>query len=107
MPLLETRNLTAFYGDFQALYGVDTTLDRGETIAIIGANGAGKSTFLKSIAGLIQGAADSVVFDGAPETLTDAVARDIYGLEAGEVLDTAPQVPGADAIPGVREAAAA
>ena len=66
MPLLETRNLTAFYGDFQALYGVDTTLDRGETIAIIGANGAGKSTFLKSIAGLIQGAADSVVFDGTP-----------------------------------------
>lgn len=66
MPLLETRNLTAFYGDFQALYGVDTTLDRGETIAIIGANGAGKSTFLKSIAGLIQGAADSVLFDGTP-----------------------------------------
>ena len=45
--------LTAFYGDFQALYGIDTTLDSGETIAIIGANGAGKSTFLKSIAGLI------------------------------------------------------
>ncbi|MBR0716791.1 ABC transporter ATP-binding protein [Bradyrhizobium liaoningense] len=66
MPLLETRNLTAFYGDFQALYGVDTTLDRGETIAIIGANGAGKSTFLKSIAGLIHGAPDSVLLDGAP-----------------------------------------
>ena len=66
MPLLETRKLTAFYGDFQALYGIDTTLDRGETIAIIGANGAGKSTFLKSIAGLIQGAADSVLFDGTP-----------------------------------------
>ena len=42
MPLLETRNLTAFYGDFQALYGIDTTLDAGETIAIIGANGAGQ-----------------------------------------------------------------
>ena len=66
MPLLETRNLTAFYGDFQALYGVDTTLDQGETIAIIGANGAGKSTFLKSIAGLIHGATDSVLLDGAP-----------------------------------------
>ena len=66
MPLLETRKLTAFYGDFQALYGIDTTLESGETIAIIGANGAGKSTFLKSIAGLIQGAADSVVFDGTP-----------------------------------------
>jgi branched-chain amino acid transport system ATP-binding protein len=66
MPLLETRKLTAHYGDFQALYGVDTTLDKGETIAIIGANGAGKSTFLKAIAGLIHRAADSVWLDGAP-----------------------------------------
>jgi ABC-type branched-subunit amino acid transport system ATPase component len=55
MPLLETRKLKAFYGDFQALYGIDTTLEKGETIAIIGANGAGKSTFLRAIAGLIHG----------------------------------------------------
>ena len=40
MPLLETRKLTAFYGDFQALYGIDTTLREGETIAIIGAKTA-------------------------------------------------------------------
>jgi branched-chain amino acid transport system ATP-binding protein len=66
MALLETRNLTSFYGDFQALYGIDTLLERGETIAIIGANGAGKSTFLKAIAGLIRGAADSVILDGQP-----------------------------------------
>ncbi len=66
MPLLETRKLTAFYGDFQALYGIDTTLDTGETIAIIGANGAGKSTFLKTVAGLIRSAADSVLLDGEP-----------------------------------------
>jgi branched-chain amino acid transport system ATP-binding protein len=66
MPLLETRNLTAFYGDFQALYGIDMMLDKGETVAIIGANGAGKSTFLKAVAGLIQGAAGSVLLDGAP-----------------------------------------
>src|SRR5689334_373102 len=66
MPLLETRKLTAFYGDFQVLYGIDTMLDEGETIAIIGANGAGKSTFLKAIAGLIRRQADSVLFDGAP-----------------------------------------
>ena len=66
MPLLETRELTAFYGDFQALYGIDTELETGETIAIIGANGAGKSTFLKAIAGLIRGAADSVLLDGRP-----------------------------------------
>jgi branched-chain amino acid transport system ATP-binding protein len=66
MALLETRKLVAFYGDFQALYGVDTTLDTGETIAIIGANGAGKSTYLKAIAGLIPGTADSVLLDGRP-----------------------------------------
>jgi len=66
MPLLQTRGLTAFYGDFQALYGIDTTLEKGETIAIIGANGAGKSTFLKAIAGLIHGTADSVLLDGSP-----------------------------------------
>jgi branched-chain amino acid transport system ATP-binding protein len=66
MPLLETRDLKAFYGDFQALYGIDTRLEAGETIAIIGANGAGKSTYLKAIAGLIRRQADSVLFDGRP-----------------------------------------
>src|SRR5262245_60337216 len=64
--LLETHALTAFYGDFQALYGLDTILNAGETVAIIGANGAGKSTYLKSIAGLIAGEPDSVGFDGEP-----------------------------------------
>jgi branched-chain amino acid transport system ATP-binding protein len=64
MALLATHQLTAFYGDFQALYGVDTILDAGETVAIIGANGAGKSTYLKSITGLIRGTPDSVHFDG-------------------------------------------
>ncbi|GLR84270.1 ABC transporter ATP-binding protein [Bradyrhizobium iriomotense] len=66
MPLLRTQKLTAFYGDFQALYGIDTSLEASETIAIIGANGAGKSTFLKAIAGLIEGPADSVLLDGLP-----------------------------------------
>ena len=66
MPLLSTHNLTAFYGDFQALYGVDLGFDAGETIAIIGANGAGKSTFLKAIAGLIPSRPDSVLLDGQP-----------------------------------------
>jgi branched-chain amino acid transport system ATP-binding protein len=43
---LATHRLTAFYGDFQALYGIDLELMEGETVAIFGANGAGKSTFL-------------------------------------------------------------
>jgi len=64
--LLEVRALTAFYGDFQALFGVSLGVARGEVVAIIGANGAGKSTLLRSIAGLMPGRRDAVVFDGEP-----------------------------------------
>lgn len=66
MALLETRTLKSFYGDFQALYGIDTMLEESETVAIIGANGAGKSTYLKSIAGLIRNEPGMVMFDGQP-----------------------------------------
>jgi branched-chain amino acid transport system ATP-binding protein len=44
-PLLETKGLTALYGDFQALFGIDVTVGQGECVALIGSNGAGKSTF--------------------------------------------------------------
>jgi len=58
--LLATRGLEAFYGDFQALFGIDLDLAEGETIAIIGANGAGKSTFLRTVTGLLSAPADAV-----------------------------------------------
>jgi branched-chain amino acid transport system ATP-binding protein len=63
-PLLETRGLTAFYGDSQALFGIDFRIERNETVAIIGSNGAGKSTLLKSIIGLVPANAEAVYFDG-------------------------------------------
>jgi branched-chain amino acid transport system ATP-binding protein len=62
--LLEIRGLTAFYGDFQAIFGIDIDLDAGETIAVIGANGAGKSTLMRSIAGVIANRADMVLHRG-------------------------------------------
>jgi branched-chain amino acid transport system ATP-binding protein len=64
--LLDVRALSAFYGDFQALFGISLAVARGEVVAIIGANGAGKSTLLKSIAGLMPARRDAIVFDGAP-----------------------------------------
>jgi branched-chain amino acid transport system ATP-binding protein len=65
-PILQTVGLVARYGDFQALYGIDTVVRQGETIAIIGANGAGKSSYLKAIAGLIRVEPGSVRFDDKP-----------------------------------------
>ncbi|MGB7037534.1 MAG: ABC transporter ATP-binding protein [Xanthobacteraceae bacterium] len=66
MTLLRTQNLSAFYGDFQALFGVDVTVEQGETVAIIGANGAGKTTLLRTIAGALPTAPASVLLDGEP-----------------------------------------
>ena len=57
------RGLDAFYGDFQALFGVSMEIARGEAVAMIGANGAGKSTLLKSIAGLMRSRRDGIAFE--------------------------------------------
>ena len=78
MSFLEIENLTAFYGDFQALFGINMSIEKGETVAAIGANGAGKSTFLRSITGLVQSSANKFLYDG--ETLTGKAAADIVGL---------------------------
>jgi branched-chain amino acid transport system ATP-binding protein len=64
--LLQTEGLTAFYGDAQALFGIDLRVERGEVVAIIGANGAGKSTFMKAVTGLVRAPAGQIRFDGAP-----------------------------------------
>jgi branched-chain amino acid transport system ATP-binding protein len=74
--LLSTRDLTAFYGDFQALFGIDFEIAAGEIVAIIGSNGAGKSTFLRAVTGLLEAPADAVRFDG----------KSIGGLPAHDIV---------------------
>lgn len=62
--LLDVTGLTAFYGDFQALFGLDLHVFEGETVAIIGSNGAGKSTFLRSLTGLRPTMGQNILFGG-------------------------------------------
>lgn len=62
--LLNTRDLSAGYGDFQALFGIDFTVEQGETVAIVGSNGAGKSSLLFALTGVISVARDSIAFAG-------------------------------------------
>jgi branched-chain amino acid transport system ATP-binding protein len=64
MSLLRVRSLSAFYGSFQALFDVSLEADEGETVAVIGANGAGKSTVLRAIAGALAVTPAAVEFDG-------------------------------------------
>jgi len=64
--LLETRALTASYGQFRALFGVDVSVDAGECVAIIGANGAGKSTLMRSITGVLRNEPGMVLHRGEP-----------------------------------------
>jgi branched-chain amino acid transport system ATP-binding protein len=66
VSLLETRRLDAFYGDFQALFGIDMSIARGEVIGLIGANGAGKTTLLRALTGLLPAVAHSILFGGQP-----------------------------------------
>lgn len=63
-PILSTSELIAGYGDFQALFGIDFEINAGEVVALIGANGAGKSTFLKCLMGLVSTRPDMVRLDG-------------------------------------------
>ncbi|MAF48312.1 MAG: ABC transporter ATP-binding protein [Rhodospirillales bacterium] len=59
--MLETRNVSVFYGSHHALDGASVTVDKNEIVVMLGANGAGKSTFLRAIAGLTPAAEGSVI----------------------------------------------
>jgi branched-chain amino acid transport system ATP-binding protein len=64
--ILDVRNIQTFYGESQALQGVTLQLEDGETVCILGRNGAGKSTTLKSIMGLTPPRSGEIIYDGKP-----------------------------------------
>jgi len=62
--MLSVRNLHAGYGDSEVLHGVDLDVEKGEVVAIVGANGVGKTTLLRTLAGLIKPSAGNATFKG-------------------------------------------
>ncbi len=77
MALLELRGISSHYGNVQALKGVSLHVNEGELVTLLGANGAGKSTTLKTISGLIVPTEGEVLFEGKPihRAGPEAIAR--------------------------------
>jgi branched-chain amino acid transport system ATP-binding protein len=76
LALLDVDGIHARYGAIEALHGISLTVDDGEVVTLIGSNGAGKSTTLRSISGLTPSSTGSVMFDG----------EEISGVPAHEVV---------------------
>jgi branched-chain amino acid transport system ATP-binding protein len=72
MSLLELKNVSVRYGRIEAIHDMSFSVDKGEIVSLIGANGAGKSTTMKTISGLLNPSTGSIHFDG----------EDITGLKA-------------------------
>lgn len=64
--MLKLKNIQAFYGNIQALKGIDIDIEKGEIITLIGANGAGKSTTLMTISGIVTAKKGEILFKGKP-----------------------------------------
>jgi len=77
MALLEVSGVDVFYGRVQALRGAALTVDQGEVVALIGSNGAGKTTMLRTISGLMHPTRGSITFNG----------RDISHTEPQKIVD--------------------
>ncbi len=65
-PLLEIEGLHVKYGNVEALHGIDLAVQQGEIVTILGANGAGKSTTLRAVSGLLRPSSGAIRFDGKP-----------------------------------------
>ena len=77
-PILVLEDVKTFYGSIQALKGISLRVDEGEIVTLIGANGAGKSTALRTISGLIKPRSGKITFEG--KDVTGMPAHGIVGL---------------------------
>ena len=92
MTLLEVRDLSVSFGEIEALGGVSFTIDEGAVVALLGSNGAGKSTTLRAISGLVAPRAGSILLDGKP--ITGLSPRTIVKLGVAHVPEGRRIFPG-------------
>ncbi|MDR2610918.1 MAG: ATP-binding cassette domain-containing protein, partial [Clostridiales Family XIII bacterium] len=78
--MFEVRDLVVHYGVINALKGISLTVNEGEIVTLIGANGAGKSTTLRTISGLIRPTSGSIIFNGEDITKLSAPQRVGLGI---------------------------
>lgn len=78
--MLEVRGLEVSYGEFLALKGIGFSVDEGELVTIIGANGAGKSTILRTVMGLVKGRRGEILFKGREISGTPPHQRALLGI---------------------------
>src|SRR5215207_4874556 len=78
--LLELENIGVYYGRIEALRGISLTVDEGEIVALIGANGAGKSTTMRAISGIRPVSSGRITFDGKDITKLRADLRVVAGI---------------------------
>ena len=83
MAMLEIKDIEVFYGMIQAIKGVSFEVNEGEVIALIGANGAGKTTILHTITGLLSPKKGSIIFEG--QDITKIPAHKIVSLGIAHV----------------------
>jgi urea transport system ATP-binding protein len=78
--MLDVRNLSAAYGQSQVLHGIDLSVARGEIVVLVGRNGMGKSTLMKSLIGVMPARSGQIVVDGADVTKLASHQRVARGL---------------------------
>src|SRR4051794_37463051 len=78
--MFEVRNLSAAYGQSQVLHGIDLSVDRGEIVALVGRNGMGKSTLMKSLIGVMPARSGQITVDGVNLTALPSHRRVANGL---------------------------
>jgi urea transport system ATP-binding protein len=80
MPLLNLSDVTVSYGQTPVLFNVDMAVEKGEIACILGRNGVGKTTLLRSVIGLNKVSSGSIIFDADEITKTPTYLRARYGI---------------------------